>query len=787
MHQQLIDKDRLLAKISTINPSTLISTTTARVRTMMTDPKVTTTPELESFLLFLDHLESNKDSITIGDLTDHNHNLLINVLKHLATTIIVQHLLELTDIEDPATQSQTDSDLNGIPKEIGKTIRISGGGLDAGIRISNGPDHSITFDICDKLFMLDSLFEVVYYIGRSDVGCYDTLCAITYIKLILDLLVLDDHSPEAIDAYAESQHDWCLSSSFISGMSHKINSLRLSSNDRRLHYDENDEFLAKLVVTALIHDCRALSLDSDSSPNHCDLVSTNPNPEPSITMIDRLLGNYDNLRTGFSGLLFSADVLHWDTTCDFIKEIEVSSYALYSDGDGCYDAEAMEMSELRCALNTQCGLHEIQPYRKILENRDELGESTIIDHYLQANDRAGVSIYDDLVGINDYIRHRTYCNKKWYNRVDFMLRDYDAGPISYKPDVPVDMRSRVTREMLIGLESETHFIRRALLCDAIGNNNSVIMEKILGEDEFIDPEFLADFIANGFLGFGRHSIFTQYFHSRQAACFGVPSSMLDHPGDVSDMLTMSSILDFGCTAISRKTDGLDTCYEIADYGDESKERSEPEARYLAFMKMYFPHLMVRFPDTITSGRRVTPFEQFVMDDVLRSVMAAYESDVLSLDGDSDWYGSFADACLDVLIDFPDCDLDLLSCEPDGDDGGEGVMTNNDDLMMHHSNLVDPRGGSPLDNRQPECVKMDSMLAHHVKGLYRRMLDGGDLHWMDEVFGRLDGVLVDAIVDHYLARLDVGSDSSLPDGYILENLRMDVDNNYGKVGSLIHSE
>lgn len=115
------------------------------------------------------------------------------------------------------------------------------------------------------------------------------------------------------------------------------------------------------------------------------------------------------------------------------------------------------------------------------------------------------------------------------------------------------------------------------------------------------------------------------------------------------------------------------------------------------------------------------------------------------------------------------------------------MTNNDDLMMHHSKLVDPRGGSPLDNRQPECVKMDSMLAHHVKGLYRRMLDGGDLHWMDEVFGRLDGVLVDAIVDHYLARLDVGSDSSLPDGYILENLRMDVDNNYGKVGSLIHSE
>lgn len=726
---------------------------------------------------------------TDKDEIDHyDQESTLYALRILAMSILSQHLLELTYIEEPDTHERPIRKISLYPESGNVNLLVR----------SNNEDHLMEFKISSSTKNLDDFVWPLFSINGNH-GSRKTINKLTYLKLILDLLALDDYSPEAIDAYAESQHDWCLSSSFISGMSRNIYSLHLPFH--RLHH-KNDEVLARLVVSALIQDCRALPLDSDfkcslhmnADLNHYNLVSASPNPEPPIIMIDgELLGNYDHRHADLSGG-FTVNELHWETTCDFIKEVEVSSSVLYSNGDGCYDTEAIEMSGLGSILKTPCGLHEIQPYRKVLESKDELGESTIIDHYLQANDGAGVFIYDRLDGIIDSVHHWTYCDTKWPDRVDPMLRDYDAGVISYKPDVPVGMRSEVTRKMLVDLESEIHFIRRTLLRDALGINESVTMEKILGEDDSIDPEFLADFIANGFLTFDRY--FLQYFHSRQSSCFGVPSAMLNHPEDVSDMLAMNSVLDFGCTAISRKTNDLTACYEIAGYYDsESKEHSEPEARYLAFMKMYLLHLMVRFPDTIASGggdgfgRRVTPFEQFVMDDVLRSVMAAYESGVLSLDEDSNWYGEFADDCLNILIGSFDSDLNLLSCETHDDEEGEGVITGDDDLttlMIHHSGLIDPRGGSPLDNRQPEYVKIDSMVASHVKELYRRMLDGGDLHWMDEAFGQLDDVLVDAIIDHYLTRLDVGSGSSLPDRYVLETLRMNVINNYEEVGLLICS-
>ncbi len=51
-----------------------------------------------------------------------------------------------------------------------------------------------------------------------------------------------------------------------------------------------------------------------------------------------------------------------------------------------------------------------------------------------------------------------------------------------------------------------------------------------------------------------------------------------------------------------------------------------------------------------------------------------------------------------------------------------------------------------------------------------------------LFERLDDVLVNAIIDHYMMCLRNGS--SLPGGYLFESLRMDIDAAYGEVGELV---
>lgn len=714
MIETLIKKTQLMDKIRSIDLPELALTTATRLELLIQNPAISIS-HADSTIEMLNAM-GNK-SMNEDELGHRDQESPLHVLGSLSMTILAQHLLELTCIEEPDTHERPVRKISLYPKSGNVNLLVR----------SNNEDHLMEFKISTNTKNLDDFIWPVFSINGNPHGSRRTINKLTYLKLILDLLALNNRSPETIDSYAESQHDWCLSSFFISGMRRKMsNSIHPDPRSHR-PIELHDWILARTIITSLIYGCRGIR-SSDAIRSSTVIVNDFCS---DLSLVEPPRSN-DAMR-------------EWLITCDFIKTVEVESFRLTLGDDDHHDANGSGSIGLGSMLNSEYGLHRIYPYRKILDAQDAIGVSTIVDFY---SGMANESDHSDRLRINP-IRCRSYYDRttyglRWASGIDFI----SANNICYESNIPVDLRGRVTRDRLTSLESETRFIRSALIHDALPHNMICILESILGDDDFIDPEFLEDMIANGFMGFDRVRTSTYLFHPMES--FNCDSSRL------VPISIMDRIMLFNTVAMKNYDD---------DYA---------MSRYHAFMKMYLIHLLVRFHEFAIiresdSGDEITSFDQFIMNDVLRSIPVAYENGILSLDATSDWYRRLTDDCLKVILGKSELDFS----------GGADFLN---DWDGHYRSLTGSRESAGGDHRSEHRRETDAIVASHVTDLYRRMSEDGDLHHLEEVFERLDDVLVGAIIDHYMMCLMDGL--SLPCGYLLESLRMDMAAAYGEVGELV---
>ena len=731
--QPTIDPTGLHTKIQSIDPATLTTTVQSRLDALATHPETT--------------VHDRHDWIpTIDDPAEDDHTPLIRVLRTLAMTVVAQHLLETTDLEDPTTHDHPIKHVILHPKTGVITVKTATDDHDPNHR-SSGKTNEITLRTSCKT-RLEDLVKTIdsVRLGRDR---RTTISNLPYSKIVLDLLLMDDHSPAAIDAYAASQHDWCLSSVFVGGMKNLIGDLKVSivcPDTIQPHH----EIFARAVVTSLIHGCAA-SIPHPADPVHKPQTKT---PTP---IINGLLGFYDHQRTAPE----IKKTFQWETTCGFVRSVAASSFMPWDDDLTPCDSDDDLRGFIRSAsigishlLKTDCGVHAVQGHREILKAKDSIGAKTIMTHYRNLQeDPTGTPV---LNGVDAVIYRRTHYDLKFYNRVDlaYCSDEIDTDAIRYRCDVPPDLRGKVTRDLLAGLESKTHFIRNAVLCGVFTPDTIRVMETVLGNDGSLDPGLLHDFASAGILRFGHY--ITPWFYTRASRAF----KELSGPGWMEPFQLLSFFM-------------LDTVLSF-DRGDADHFPEDVVGLY-SILKAWAVHLLVHFHEAdpiIDPHDDVSTFERFVMGDVLRSIPPAHASGVISLDEEADWYGKIVKACRDAIID----PYDHHGGGGDGVCGngsGDGVCGDHRrNTLDHHDHKVDP-----LDMRDIKDLLMDVHMADSIVSMFCRMMPGGDLHPLDETFGRIEDALIDTIMDHYLTRLHGDGDGRLPDGFVFEELRMDAAGRY----------
>lgn len=230
-----IDFDKLRSKLDGINQHVLVSTMEAFYREVMADSHV---EEVGS--AGMDELIGNLKSMARSPQWGScDHYFTLKTLDVMALTIAVRHFVELTRVESPKNH-KTLVDHIKVNPVLGKiTVMARSRGL---------------YPIPMALHQYSALQSLQDFIGGmilsnpwSAFFKYSQRIALG--KMILELMTLDDYDLDTIRGYAESQHDWVLSSIMtISSQNHGY------SNREPAKYHCN---YITAVMSSLLHGCEA--------------------------------------------------------------------------------------------------------------------------------------------------------------------------------------------------------------------------------------------------------------------------------------------------------------------------------------------------------------------------------------------------------------------------------------------------------------------------------------------------------------------------------------------------
>ncbi len=590
---------------------------------------------------------------------DHQEAVL-RLLRALAATITVEHLVELTRLEQGKTHRCPVTGFDVLPDS---------GPIVAKVR-SNGV-HRVKIPLFSRLSLSGLLHR-----GISSGGPFrDSTGDLTYSRMILEMLALNDLSLESIDSYAKTQHDWCVSSIMASVSSPSgISTAPI--------------YLKRFVMamaSSLLYGCRSGAEDAVESMT----LMEEPKPRHS-----------DRMSSGLA-------LVQW-----FIQSIACRSCSM-QDGGRLYDAKRLESVVSRNCDPSHPDIRWMYSYKSLMEAERHGGNVTRPPFY-----------------------------RSCFNLID-LPSPHTMGSLDLpcqSADLPDALRGKITREMLVGLERKTHFISNVLAGDVLGWSFMDDLDSALADGGRIDPDTLHVLIAGEDM-----DMHVQYDGSQ---LFTKDSRVMGGRID-REILRVNRALKYVTTSLL-DDERRSCCSSKGGFTDDT-------ARYLAFMKLYTVHRILRLPESLPKANEdilVTPLEKFVMDDVIRSVWQVRKEGLLRIDDGSPWYEELTGRCMDVCVD--------------------------DNLAGKLADLWDY--GKGLDgNLKPEgvtwehflCSRAEEALASDVVDLYRRM-DHGDLQDLEHVFQRVDGTMVDAIIDYHVDRR-MGCD--LPGEFLMEDLRMDVVSGY----------
>ena len=623
---EAVNKEALKRKIKGIDFKTLVETTTARFEALVEDPTVDVYDED----ITRRFLEDCKTAAPKRFLMDH-HSTLIKLLRTLSMTILLQHLKELMPLET----SKGKRPVEGFKAYSSTgTIHVlvrSSGVHPVAVNVSNRPGLDILLE-----WTVDGQ-EPRDQASRN----------ITYTKMILELLVMDDHTPEAVEAYAKTQHDWCLSSI--------IGTIELSS---RLY----EKRFLETLVTALVYGCQTTGHDGFKTRLMDVYISDDPQNDKNDMM-------------------------------SFVNSVARMSGGIQYDGGNCYDPLRLESLISRIRSYGDGVINWVMPYPS------RLGDTPSY--------------------------RRTVCSYVYYcSKSNFLTNQSHACHAVGLPDLE---KAKITRGFLMELEDKTHFIKNSIVRGVLGHQAITMLDPLIVEDGSMDPTSLQYVIKDKMRLFRSCYTDAYFFSSDTGVVSNEPAPTMWRPG----------------------TGGLLDEHRIMRYCERSNpDETSPYDRYLAFMKLYLLHKIVRLNECLPEADKdfeVTPFEKLVMDDVLYSMDAAHLKGLTCVDEDSEWYKDFTDECVSV------CEDPELAKE------------------LHDLELPENMRKEYFEGRvnRLEAVKLGS--------LHQRMA-GGDLKDLEERFERLDEAMIDVLIDHFLS-CRMGRTDGMPEEFVLEDLRMDAPNRY----------
>ena len=222
-----VDYERLVRKIENVDLNQLINTTETLLWELIDNPKV----RVENAVGELQHLESIRTAST-GDLVRYDHHLVVLAFRKLAKIIITRHFVELSCFKN---------DKGRFPIE-NVVIALRDGDLTLEIRSSGVHGLTIPLDAYNRLH------DAVYKTITPELMGSGWRSLLPVSKIMLDLFSMDNYELDTIRAYADSQHDWAISSA--SGV--------LSSQRNWYSYGvtrKYDQFFVSAVTTSLMYGC----------------------------------------------------------------------------------------------------------------------------------------------------------------------------------------------------------------------------------------------------------------------------------------------------------------------------------------------------------------------------------------------------------------------------------------------------------------------------------------------------------------------------------------------------
>lgn len=656
--KNVINKEKLMGKMESIDLDTLSNTVFTRFNEL-NNPLVT---------IMTGANDSRSTEDYIQSLTENPEESKFKLIHVLATTIVMQHLLELTHLELPRNHKHP---------VVGFMVNIDQGDIIARIR-TNGV-HEVLFHLINTVTMTDLITSI------ADLPSYErsneVTCRLTYLKLILELIIMNDHTLDSVKAYSETQHDWCLSS---------ISKTMIKSHNHPKLYEQH---ITMALMSSLIYGC------GKGDSTLFNIPESLPD-DPSHGYID---------------------------VQSFLNSTASQSCFIQYNGGGYFGNRKMEtVFSAQCNHSYKTSLRWMWSYEDVLKARKNGLQHPKVD--------------------STFYR-RSYCPAH-----DLRMPDVDLKSKCYSNDLPEDYRSKVTRELIVSLEKRTHFISRSISYDVLGEEMSNVLESVLGLDDVIKPKALYDVWMNesdkrswiGYeMGYGVPYLFSEdsvFMRGRSGHHmrwkFSLAHKILEYV--TTDVLDEERL----------------TKYDSFD---------DATSRYFSFMKLYVIHKIFRFNEVVMrpgEDELMSPFERWVMDDVIRSSRAIRGDRLLCLDDESGWYEDFTGECMSIC----------------GDDGLAKTLydrySNGKDLDRNVVNPEHKKWSRFL------CDRADEAVASNIVSLYERMTDG-DLQDIERQFQRLDDVLVDSIIDYHLKyRMGEGR---LPEEFLMESMRMGIVDRYENAG------
>ena len=230
-----IDFDKLRSKLDGINQHVLVSTMEAFYREVMADSHV---EEVGS--AGMDELIGNLKSMARSPQWGScDHYFTLKTLDVMALTIAVRHFVELTRVESPKNHKTLVDHIKVNPVLGRITVMARSRGLyPIPMALHQYSALQSLQDFTEGMIPSNPWGAFFKYSQRIALG-----------KMILELMTLDDYDLDTIRGYAESQHDWVLSSIMtIPSQNHGY------SNREPAKYHCN---YITAVMSSLLHGCEA--------------------------------------------------------------------------------------------------------------------------------------------------------------------------------------------------------------------------------------------------------------------------------------------------------------------------------------------------------------------------------------------------------------------------------------------------------------------------------------------------------------------------------------------------